>query len=153
MADRKPLVLVNGEIEQLTVSDRLVDDENNPYAKFTSFTNGESVDIEEGEACYIFSSGVVKKAKADNVVTTQVAFFAEKLIPPTEVGFFRSYGNIPHTLVAAGGGTKLYLSATTAGRLTSTAPSTSGQFVVECGKVTITASEFEINIRRPIKLA
>lgn len=155
MAAKRPVVVANGGLQQLQVTDFLADVAGFPYLLNKAIlTNGEATTLNEGEIVYIFSSGTVKRAKADNIVTAQATY----ITPPggiaaSAAGFFIKSGIASLSSPAAAGGTKLFLSPTTAGAVTVTCPTTAGHFVVEIGKVSITASEIELDIKSPIKLA
>jgi hypothetical protein len=142
MVARKPLVLVSGKIQQLQSGDSL----NIPTlgVDLVTVTNAEATSIVIGAPVYIFGADSVKKARANAVGTSDVI----ALVYDTSIGASSS-GNVAlDGLVTAttgqwdavtgqtGGltvGATYYLDPSTAGMLTTTAPSTVGQTVVNIG--------------------
>ena len=144
MAIRKPLVIVNGEVQQLQPGDSIGE------VQLISITNGDAAAFVIGEIAYIFGAGSVKKAKADALATMEAFYFATAGIAAAASGFFQSSG-ILAGLSGLTPGATYYLSPTTAGAMVTTAPTATGQFVVRLGKA-LSATEFEIRIERPILL-
>ena len=144
MALRKPLVLVNGEIQQLQSGDSLGE------VALMSLTNSDATPTAIGDVMYIFGADSLKKAKADASATADAFALATTVIAAAGTGFVQLDG-ILSGLSGLTPGATYYLSATTAGSLTSTAPSAVGQTVVRIGKA-LSATELDINIQRPILL-
>lgn len=148
MAIRKALVLVSGEIQQLQSGDTL----GGPVAEvgLVSLTNSDAASTAIGEAMYIFGADAVKKAKADAAGTAQVACFATAVITSTGTGNFQ-FDGVLAGLTGLTAGSVYYLSAATAGAITTTAPSTTGQYVTRVGTA-LSTTELDINIQRFILL-
>lgn len=156
MAQKKPLVLTNGQKEQLQTGDYI------STVDIPQQTNGNAGSLVIGTPVYSSANDTVDKAKADAVGTVNViGLVAEVSITAAAVGGVQMDGILSATTgqwdaVAgtSGGLTKdviYYLSAATPGLLTSTAPSTIGQYVKEIG-IAISTTELKIDIRNRIKL-
>lgn len=147
MATRKPLVLVGGEIQQLQTGDTLgITSETGQL----TLTNSDAAASAIGDVYYVFGSDSVKKAKADAAGTANGVAIATAVISAAATGVFQ-FDGVVTGLSGLTAGTVYYLSAATAGLLTSTAPSTVGQYVVRMG-IAISATEFLIQPERPILL-
>jgi hypothetical protein len=142
MALRKPLVVAGGQIEQLQSGDTLQAPIDSPNVLVQ--TNDESGSIVIGTPVYNDANDGVKKAKADASGTKSVlGLVYDTSIANGVTGQIQIDGVVAATTVqwdavcgTSGGLTKgviYYLSAATAGLLTSTAPSTAGQYVVPVG--------------------
>lgn len=142
MATRKPLVLVNGLIQQLQAGDSL----NVPQSggDIVSQTNDEAGAIVIGTPVYNDVNDGVKKAKADASGTKDViGLVYDASITNGVAGNIQVSGVMTATtgqwdavFGTTGGltkGTRYFLSAATAGIGTSTATSTTGQYVVQLG--------------------
>lgn len=156
MAQKKPLVLNSGQIEQLQSTDYV------QSAELPQLTNANAGSIPIGTPVYASANDSVDKAKADAVGTVNViGLVAETSIAAAGTGGIQMDGVLTATTgqwdtVAgtSGGLTKdviYYLSAATSGILTSTAPSVAGQYVKEIG-IAISTTELRINIKNRIKL-
>lgn len=156
MAIRKPLVLNNGEIEQLQPGDNLGE------VDILQQTNGNAGAIVIGTPVYSSAASTVDKARANVVGTTNVI----GLVSDTSIAAAGTGGILTNGVLAAttgqwdavagtaGGLTRdviYYLSGATAGLLTSVPPSTVGQFVIRVG-IAISTTEMLIFIERRIKL-
>ena len=156
MALKKVLVVNSGQIEQLQSTDYV------NFGETPQFTNNNAGAIVIGTPVYSVANGAVDKAKADAVGTTNVI----GLVYDTSIASGSSGGVVIDGVISAstvqwdavagttGGLTKdvfYYLSAATAGLLTSTAPSTAGQFVVSVG-IAISTTEMIVNIQSRVKL-
>lgn len=142
MALRKPLVLVNGKLQQLQASDTIVVATSNTDVQ--SLTNGEATPITVGMCVYISAAATVKKALA-NAAATANAFgmVYDVSITNAAIGQIATFGLVNATTTAwdavtgqTGGltqGADYYMDPTTAGKITSTPPSTVGQYVVNLG--------------------
>lgn len=156
MALKKPLVLSNGQIEQLQSGDYIGE------VDILQQQNGNAGSIVIGTPVYSSANDTVDKAKADAVGTANVI----GLVADTSIAAAATGGIITDGILTAttgqwdtiagttGGLTKdviYYLSAATAGLLTSTSPSVAGQFVVQIG-IAISTTELLIRVERRIKL-
>jgi hypothetical protein len=157
---RKPLVIVNGQFQQLQAGDTL--DATVGAAQELSLTNGNAGTINIGMAVYISAADTVDLAKADAAATKDVI----GLVKDTTIAAAAS-GTVvlDGVLVATTGqwdavtgdtggltpGSKYWLDPTTAGSITKTAPTTVGKYVVPLGKA-ISTTEFMIDIEEPVLL-
>lgn len=135
MALRKPLVLNGGQIEELLSSDNL----DATVAEVDVLTRVAAATLIAGQPVYESSATDVDKAAANADATSKCIGLAKAAIAAAASGTIQTSGVI--TLTAGewdavcgitGGlavGTQYFLSAT-AGLLTSTAPSTSGNYVL-----------------------
>lgn len=144
MAIRKPLVIVAGEIQQLQTGDSIGE------VQLVNLTNSDAASMVIGEVAYIFAASAVKKARADALGTMEGFYLAAAGIASAAVGAFQSSGVLAGLSGLTAGAT-YYLSAATAGAMTTTAPTATGQYVVRLGKA-LSTTEFEIRIERPILL-
>lgn len=143
MASRVPLVLVGGQIQQLQSSDTL-DIPSVSGGNVLSQTNDEAGPIVIGTPVYNDANDGVKKAKADAAGTVNmIGLVRTASISGAASGSVQTDGTLTATTgqwdAITGGsggltrGTRYFLSAATAGMLTSTPPSSVGQYVVEVG--------------------
>lgn len=153
MADYKPVVLVDGEFEVLQAGNTLIEPLNlSPYVFDYFLINDELTTINAGEAVYISGSPArMKRAKADDINTANVVGILIQTTPSLQTGVVRSFGVIAIPTIGAAG-LIIYLSPTTAGAITTTAPTTSNQFIVRLG-ISGSTTDFWINIQPPILLA
>jgi hypothetical protein len=160
MASRKPLVMVNGQIQQLQAGDTL--DAPVTEQEILSLTNGNASPIVICTPVYVSDNDTVDKAKADASGTVKVIGLVNQASISNAVsGSIKTSGVLTATTAqwdavagTTGGLTKdteYYLSAGTAGLLTSTPTSTVGQYVAPVG-IAISTTELKINIERPILL-
>jgi hypothetical protein len=148
MATRKPLVLVSGEIQQLQSGDTLGLTSETGQA---TLTNSDAAAAAVGEIFYVFGADAVKKAKADAVATcTNNLWMATAVIGAGSTGVFQEDGVVTG-LSGLTPGAIYYLSAATAGAMTVTPPSTTGQYVVRLGTA-LSATEFMFSPERAILL-
>lgn len=156
MAVKKPLVVTNGQVEQLQSGDSI------EHPGILNRTNNNASPIVIGQAVYVDGAGTVDLAQADAASTTDVL----GLVFDTSIAAAASGGITTDGVLTAttgewdvvtgqvGGlttGVKYWLSETTAGRLTTTAPTAVGDFVAPCGQA-LSTTEFEITIGHTIKL-
>lgn len=161
MAQRIPLVIANGEIEQLQAGDDII-------APITgtinvSLTNDEAGAIVIGAPVYMDAANGVKKAKANATGTSQVVGLVSQTsitnavagdIATSGVLTFASTTQVDAIAGTTGGfafGVRYYLDPSTAGMITSTAPTTAGQLVVEIGTALSTIT-FKVAIQKRILL-
>ncbi|SRR6266487_1927135 len=159
MASRKPVVINAGQFQQLQAGDTLAA----PLAgaQEVSLTNDDVGSHIPGQVVYLDTNDGVKKAKADASGTAYAFALATTTISNGVAGVYATDGILSLTtgqwdtaFGTAGGltaNTIYYLSATTAGLGTATAPSTVGQYVVRLG-IAVSTTELDIGIRDPILL-
>jgi hypothetical protein len=156
MALKKPLVLNNGQIEQLQTGDFL------QSTDLPQLTNGNASPIVIGTAVYASAANTVDKARANSVGTTNVVgLVADASIASSSTGGIQIDGVLSATTgqwdAVTGGsggltvGSYYYLSSSTAGLLTSTAPTATGEFVISIG-IALSSTELKIEIQPRIKL-
>ena len=148
MAARKPLVLVSGEIQQLQSGDTL--SAATSEVDVVSLTNGDVGAHALGEVIYISAASTGKKAKADAGATVHAMAFATGAVSAGASGVYQTDG-ILAGLTALTAGAVYYLSAATAGAMSTTAPSSTGEYVVRLG-IAISTTELEISFCRAILL-
>jgi|SRR5579885_2140746 len=142
MATRKPIVLVNGQLQQLQSGDTL----SGPFAEndTISLTNGDAGSHAIGDIVYISAADTAKKAKADAGATVPAVAVATGTIGNGASGTYQTSG-ILSGLSGLTAGAVYFLSDATAGAMTTTAPTTAGHYVQKLG-VAISATEFMIDI-------
>lgn len=156
MAVRKPLVIVNGQVQQLQAGDTI------EHPDLYSRTNNNAGAIVIGQAVYVDGAGTVDLAQADALSTSEVlGLVADVSIAAAASGGILTDGRLVATTTQwdavtgqTGGltpGAKYYLSAATAGMLTTTAPNVDGNVVAPVGKA-LSTTEMEINIEHTILL-
>jgi hypothetical protein len=158
MALRKPLVLVQGVVQQLQSGDTL--DAPQSGGDVLAQTNDEATPIVIGTPVYNDVADGVKKGKADAATTARVLGLVRDAsitngvsgaIQVNGVLGFTSTAQVDASFGTTGGftvGTRYFLSPTTAGLGTVTPPSTGGQYVVELG---VAVSTIELNLSSPFK--
>ena len=160
MATRKPLVIINGQIQQLQPGDTL--DAAVSEVDVISKENGNASPITIGHAVYTKADGTVDLAQANASGTVEVlGFVKDASIASSSSGIIQTDGILAATTGQwdtatgdSGGltpGAVYWLDPSTAGKLTTTAPTTIGQFVVRLGKA-VSTTELEISIEPPILL-
>lgn len=154
MAVKKPLVITNGQIEQLQAGD-VIDLKN-----LITRNNNEVVAMLAGDIVYL--TGVnAQLAQADAQSTVRVAGIvvtgaaaASPVDIQTEGIVTLPTGDWDAAWGTTGGltaGTDYFLSAAIAGDGTATAPTAGGEFVVRVGYA-LSTTELELQIGQPIKL-
>lgn len=160
MAAKKPLVITNGQIEQLQSGDTL--DAVVTEVDLVTKTNDNAGAIVIGSPVYQKTNGNVDLGRANASGTVQlVGLVRDASIAASASGSIQTDGVLTATTGQwdsvtgqTGGlttGSVYYLSATTAGRLTTTAPSAAGEFVVRVG-LALSSTELDISIQPPVKL-
>lgn len=156
MALRKPLVIIDGVIQQLPPSDTL--NAQVQEVDVVILKNGNSTSaLSAGQIVYASGDNTCDLAKADAIGTARpIGFVKDNSIPTSATGAIQTDGVLSLTdWTAATGSTTLtpgsvyYLSNSTAGKITSTPP-TSG-YVVEVG-IALSSTELDIDIKPPIGL-
>jgi hypothetical protein len=154
MSSRKPLVIVDGQIEQLQAGDTL--DAAQGGGTQVVLTNDESGSIVIGTPVYADAADGVKKAKANALSTSGViGLVADASISAAGTGAIQLDGIFTATTgqwdtVTGGSGgltfnTRYYLDPSTAGKITSTAPTTVAQVVMPIG-IAISTTEMKLTI-------
>lgn len=161
MALRKPLVMVTGQIQQLQSGDVLDVDVVGEVDVISMINDTGAAALVIGAPVYCKSAGKVDNAKADAVATVEVIGLAQAGIVYEASGNIQTDGVLTLTtaqwdaITGDTGGLTFndvyYLDASTAGMLTTTAPTTTGQFVVKIGKA-VSTTDMEISILNAVKL-
>ena len=158
MATRSPLVIVNGQIQQLQSGDTL-----DIKAEQQQLVNDEAGAVVIGAPVYSDAAGGFKKAQANASTTKDVVGLVGQApsIANGVSGAVTMDGLLNATTaqwdaVTGGSGglvfkTRYYLDPATAGKLTSTAPTTTGQYVCEVG-IAMSTTDMKINIMPTILL-
>jgi hypothetical protein len=158
---RKPLVVNAGKIQQLQPGDTL--DAPQSGGDDTVLTNANAAAVVVCAPVYVSANDSFDKAQANAPATTDVFGLVSQSpsVAAGATGPVRSGGVLAATTAqwdavagTTGGmarGTYYYLDPATAGKLTATAPSTAGQFVVEVG-LALSTTELLIRPRPPILL-
>lgn len=160
MAARRPLVIIDGRVQQLPAGDSV--DAAASEVDIIVLTNGGGVNAPIGSPGYISASGAFQLARANALGTVEViGLVRDTAIAAAAVGNIQTDGGLVATTAQwdvitgqTGGltaGSTYFLSSATAGKLTTTAPTTSGEFVVRVGQATSTTS-LEISRYQPIQL-
>lgn len=160
MANRKPLVVVDGQIQQIAAGDTL--DATVSEKDMLTLTNGETTAIVICTPVYISAANTCKKAMANAAGTAGVVgLVVTASVAASVAASVQSDGVITATTAqwdtaagTSGGltpGAIYYLSAATAGKLTATAPTTAGQYVQAIGRA-LSTTDLEISIRQSILL-
>lgn len=158
MALRKPLVSINGIISQLPAGDTLQVPIQGLQTQ--AMTNGESGAITQGMAVYIQAADTVKKAQA-NASGTRIVFglVADASIASSASGNIATSGLLTvsdWTSVTGSAtltsGSLYFLDPSTAGKLTATAPTTTGQFVV-CVGIALDTTTLQIDLNPATAIA
>jgi len=140
MAVRIPLVIVNGQIQQLQSGDSIAD-----HGQIKQMTNSNAGAIVIGSVVYADGADTVDLAQADAEGTSQVIGLVQE---PTQIGIAGTGGIITGGVMTATtgewdavsdltGGLDVddlyYLDETTPGAFTATAPSATSEYVVPIG--------------------
>jgi len=160
MALRKPLVLVDGKLRQISAADTL--DAQISEVDVVKQQNNNAAAINIGQVVYNDGAGTVNLAQADAGGTVEVlGLVKDATIIAAASGAIQTDGILAATTAQwdaitgdVGGltpGAVYYLDPDTAGNLTKIAPTAVGDFVVRLGKA-ISTIEFEITILQPIEL-
>lgn len=157
MAARKPLVIIDGVIQQLPSGDTL--DAYTLDIDVVTMESGEtSENIPAGAPVYVDSSGKVLRAQANALATSYVLGLARETLAPGATGPIQTDGviSLPSWADITGSasltpGSRYFLDPDNPGKLTTTPPSTTGQTVVFVGTA-LSATDLEISIREPILL-
>lgn len=156
MPAKKPIVVTDGQLEQLQAGDYLTSPD---LFNRQNETGGALV---RGTPVYVPAAGEIAKAQANAQATMKVfGLVADASIADASAGAVQTDGNLVASTAEwdaitgeTGGLTPnavYFLSAAAAGMLTQTAPTTDGQFVVRVGTA-LSTTELEISFGQPIKL-
>lgn len=156
MATKKPLVITDGNLEQLQAGDNLA-----PVPNSLDVANGETIAILVGASTYIDSADTIKYANADSVDTKDAIGICVAEIAISGSGTIQVDGLLTLTTaqwdIATGDtggltpGAVYFLSDVTHGRITKTATTTIGHYIVKMG-IAVSTTDFEIMIGTSIKL-
>jgi hypothetical protein len=161
VALRKPLVLVAGQLQQLQAGDTL--DAPQSGGDQMVLTNGEAGVVVIGAPVYMFGNDSFKKAQANASATKDVIGLVAKspsiagsATGPVTVGGPLTATTAEWDAVAGTTGgltanTRYYLDPATSAKITATAPSTAGQYVVEVG-LALSTTELKVDIKQPVLL-
>ena len=161
MALRKPLVIASGQIEQLQAGDTL--DAPQGGGDVIVLTNDEASPVVIGAPVYSDANDGFKKARANAAATKNVTglvaispSIANGATGPvlTSGVLVATTGEWDAVAGTAGGLTKdilYYLDPATAGKITATAPTTVGQYVISIGHA-ISTTELLVRIKSDILL-
>lgn len=162
MAIKKPLVLgTDGLIQQLQSGDSIAAPTNTP--SLISVTNGESsAALVIGTPVYSSAAGTVKRAQANASATARVVGLCYDTSISAAAAGSIAVGDVItattgqwDTITGGTGGLTFsaiyFLDAATPGKLTTTAPSTIGQYVTKVG-VAISTTDLIFDPEEPILL-
>lgn len=151
MAERRPLVEIGGELQELPIGDNLPSTADVLQRTFTAVAIA-------GAPQYVDGNGTVNNARANAEATSQVLGLAPAATAAgpgaviTDGVVTLTTGEWDAVAGTTGGLTadaKYWLSAAVAGRLTATAPALAGQYVVEVG-IGLSTTEMNVRISRRI---
>lgn len=154
MAERRPLVIITGEMQEIPLGDNVPSSADLLQRTFTST-------VIAGEAVYVDAAGSVDQAQADALGTSDVLGLAAAAVVATNPGTVIANGVVTLTTgewdaVAGttGGltpGTKYFLSPDTAGLLEEGSSASATEYVVEIGEA-MSTTELHVRIRRRVLL-
>jgi len=155
MAIKKPIVLTNGQLERLQPGDRI--DVGNSSNKNNNsggaivigqpvYVNGVNVDLAQADA-----QSTIRVAGLVVDITVADASPAEIVVDGILTATTGQWDAVTGQVGGLTPGADYFLSAGTAGQMSTTAPSANGEFVVRVGHA-LSTTEFEIEIQQPIKL-
>lgn len=157
MAAQKPLVILNGQIQQLPTGDTLAA----ASAEVDVVVLTAAATVVKGCPVYISAAGSFNKANAAATGTAKVIGFAAAGISSAASGSIQTDGilacatgewdAVAGTTGGLAAGVEYYLAAS-AGLISATAPSGSGNYVVKVGTA-ISTTELEISIGDSVLLA
>lgn len=160
MPARRPIVLIDGRLQQLPAGDSV--DAPSSEVDVSVLTNGGGVSAPIGSPVYISAAASFQLARANALGTVEVfGLVRDPAIAAAAVGNVQTDGGLVATTAEwdlitgqTGGltpGAIYFLSSATAGKLTTTAPSASGEFVLRVGQASSTTS-LEISKYQSIQL-
>lgn len=158
MPTRLPLVIVNGQLQQLQSGDNL-----DVRANQIQLLNDEAAPVVIGTPVYSDANGGIKKAQANAVGTSkpvglvgQAPSIANGVAGAVTVDGIQSATTAQWDVVTGQTGgltfnTTYFLDPSTAGKLTIVAPTTVGQLVVQIGQA-LSTTDLKINIQQSVLL-
>jgi len=159
MATRIPLVMVDGQVQQLQAGDT-VDSPISELVKFT-MTNANAGALVCGTPVYVSSADHIDKGRADSISTSElIGLMLSASTASGGNGIVVCDGVLTLTttewnaIVGTAGlvtASVYYLDPTTAGKMTTTAPTTPGQWIVRVGYA-ISLTQMNIELQPPIQL-
>ena len=152
MALRKPLVVIAGQVTQLSDSDTL--DAYIDEVELTNADNSNASAIVKGQVVYADGAGTCDKAQADSASTSILfGFVTDTTVAAAATAQIQTEGIITATTTEwdavsdeTGGldaGDVYYISPTVAGEITAVAPSTATQLVAAVG-LALSTTELQI---------
>jgi len=157
MAIRKPLVIINGQRQELPAGDTL----GSASSEVDVVSLTAAATLVALAPVYVSAANACDKASAAAAATAKILGFAQDAIAASAAGLIQTDGILSGTTVewdavagTTGGlaaGTTYFLSST-AGLITSTAPTASGSYVVKVGTA-LSTTELEISISDSTLLA
>lgn len=143
MALVKPLVLVNGQIQQIQAGDVL--NTVTTEVDIITLANATGASAAIGKAVYKTGTGnQFQLALGASGTQARVIGFCREVIPDGVAGYVQTDG-VLGGFVGLVTGSEYYLSPTVAGDLTTTPPTTPGQYLARIGSA-ISSTELEITI-------
>ncbi len=160
MANRKPLVIVDGILRQMASGDTL--EAKLDEVDFITADNDEVGAIVIGTPTYVNGDGTVKKALADAIGTADVlGLVVDITVAASDPARILTDGRLTATTAQwdavsdeTGGltaGSIYYLDPSTAGKITATAPTSDTEVVARVGKA-LSTTILEVSINQPILL-
>ena len=150
MASVKPLVIKSGQVQEIPAGDTL--DAAVSEVNLVELENEEGAQVDRGDVVYISSAGKISLAQADAALTEKAfAIVYDASIADTATGNVITSG-ILTGLTGLTAGAKYFLSAATAGLLTDTPPSGSGEFVRPLG-IAMSTTELKVDVDISVLLA
>jgi hypothetical protein len=159
MALKKPIANYSGNMEELRSGDDLDVPTTGP--QLVSFTNANASPITQGMVVYLSAADNVDIAKANAIGTIKpiAGLVNDASIAASASGYIVTDGPLTvsdWTAVVGGttltAGAEYFVSAATAGKLTATAPSASGNIVQKIGYA-INTTTMMVRIGQPLTLA
>jgi hypothetical protein len=142
---KKPLVVGSqGQLQQLQAGDSI-----STIPQFSA-TNGDAGPHAPGTVVYISSGTTVRAAQANSYTTVRAQAVATEAVPSGAQGLYQYEGVASGSLGLSPGST-YFLSPTSAGQMTTTPPSTVGDWIMVVGQA-FSATELSIELGQPIEL-
>lgn len=151
MPARRPLVIISGQLQNLPAGDSL--DAPVSEVDVISLNNASGSSVSMGRAVYPGGSGFLLAQSNASATKNVVGLVRDTAISSNASGNIQSDGVLTATAAQwdavtgqTGGltpGAIYYLSATTAGAITATAPTVAGQYVVQVG-IALSTTAFDI---------
>lgn len=160
MPTRKPLVIIDGQVQQLPAGDTL--DAAAAEVDVVLLNNAGGLAAPIGTPVYVSAANSFQSARANAGATVEVlGLVRDASVAPAANGSIQTDGMLTATAgqwdVITGGsgglvsGSTYFLDAANAGKLTTVAPTQTGQYVVRVGRA-INTTSLEISIYPPILL-